>query len=635
MSKISSAALINSNTISNRVRQITPLSKSESKKTIRSPSPSRKPLSTNNKSPANSTSKVTLKDLCPEDKEKIGQLMNKLAIEKTQREEIEKKATEERSQLEKKLKKLKKEKLKLLEESEKLKSQFEKSLDLLKTYKTKSIAEVYPERFSALINTAPNTSRNTVKPDTDTVGIPPRPEVQKDYYSLPLKSPSFAMQTSIEYKPAERPTLPSLNIEDMSYSKVMQSTQKNSEAVQVNLDELTQSQFVKDYMASNSLSEASYSNREDVQVQTTRDDIKHSFREETQTTKECSVPTHGEFKINELFLHHDFSSNPVEQKRNTSRQNSIAFTDKAESMNKSLCISSTQVVTVALPEEHSEIFMPSRDMSPTPPLDKSQRPRAIHEIKNLKNDIAVLTKSLRHLNTSLSPSVRSSQYKESVLPSKDVSPILAKEPSHNISTQWLDKNVKGTILFQSGYKNPLLMDSMACKEEDSKVKALLDRVAANHSRLESIQNKTIPSTSIPATPHLIPAPFKFTSPLTFNPNTSVEESPATFMYSDTPRVNFKSQEEELPVIDDCFYDDALFNLVDELEGMDLPSRPVSEAPFNSKMISVIDDLEYQGDLEYSPASNLQIDEEESDSSFERLRRRNYEIRQSLGRVRRL
>jgi hypothetical protein len=634
MSKISSATLINSNTISNKVRQVTPSSKSESRKTLRSPSPSRKPLSANNKSPANSTSKVTLKDLCPEDKEKIGQLMNKLAVEKTQREEIEKKATEERSQLEKKLKKLKKEKLKLLEESEKLKSQFEKSLDLLKTYKTKSIAEVYPERFSALINTAPNTSRNALKPDTDTVGIPPRPEVQKDYYTLPLKSPSFAMQTSIDYKAGERPTVPSLNIEEMSYSKVMQTTKKNSEAVQVNLDELTQSQFVKDYMGSNSLSEASYSNREDVQVRTTREEIKHTFKEDIQT-RESSVPPAREFKINELFLHHDFSSNPGEQKRNTSRQNSIAFTDKAESMNKSLCISSTQVVTVALPEEHSEIFMPSRDMSPTPPLDKSQRPRAIHEIKNLKNDIAVLTKSLRHLNTSLSPSVRSSQYKESVLPSKNVSPILAREPSQNIPTQWLDKNVKGTILFQSNYKNPLLMDSIACKEEDSKVKALLDRVAANHSRLEFLQNKSIPQTSIPETPHLIPAPFKFTSPLTFNPNTSVEESPATFMYRDTPRVNFKSQEEELPVIDDCFYDDALFNLVDELEGMDLPSRPVSEAPFNSKMISVIDDLEYQGDLEYSPPSNLQIDEDESDSSFERLRRRNYEIRQSLGRVRRL
>lgn len=80
-------------------------------------------------------SEVRLTDLCPEDKARIGELVKRLALEKSQREESESKLEMEKQVKEKQLKRLAKENERIRNETRELKMKYDKSLEILETYK--------------------------------------------------------------------------------------------------------------------------------------------------------------------------------------------------------------------------------------------------------------------------------------------------------------------------------------------------------------------------------------------------------------------------------------------------------------------------------------------------------------------
>lgn len=80
-------------------------------------------------------SEVRLTDLCPEDKARIGELVKRLALEKSQREESESKLEVEKEMKEKQLKRLAKENERIRNETRELKIKYDKSLEILETYK--------------------------------------------------------------------------------------------------------------------------------------------------------------------------------------------------------------------------------------------------------------------------------------------------------------------------------------------------------------------------------------------------------------------------------------------------------------------------------------------------------------------
>lgn len=76
---------------------------------------------------------VTLKDLCPEDKAKIGELVKKFALEKKEKEELLVKLEEKQRFFEESIKEIRKENEQVALESHELQEKFKHSINLLKT----------------------------------------------------------------------------------------------------------------------------------------------------------------------------------------------------------------------------------------------------------------------------------------------------------------------------------------------------------------------------------------------------------------------------------------------------------------------------------------------------------------------
>lgn len=112
-----------------------PLNPKVLKKPVKENSPAR------NSSPM---SQARLKDLCAEDKAKVGELVKRVALEKNQKEELQNKATQDLKEKEKELLKAKKINKKLQKEAEEIRQQFEKSKELLNTYKQMGVSQVSP-----------------------------------------------------------------------------------------------------------------------------------------------------------------------------------------------------------------------------------------------------------------------------------------------------------------------------------------------------------------------------------------------------------------------------------------------------------------------------------------------------------
>ena len=104
------------------------------------PKPKSKPLQKENleATPPRSDSQVRLADLCPEDKARIGELVKRVALEKSQREETESKFDQEKRAKEKRIRKIAKENAKLLEEKQELIAKNEKLLEILESCKQNS-----------------------------------------------------------------------------------------------------------------------------------------------------------------------------------------------------------------------------------------------------------------------------------------------------------------------------------------------------------------------------------------------------------------------------------------------------------------------------------------------------------------
>ena len=74
----------------------------------------------------------TLKDLCPEEKKKIGDLIQRLAQERLEKESLEKKLTESETRYENSIKKIKAEKERLQVDSTDLQEKFTQSIGIIK-----------------------------------------------------------------------------------------------------------------------------------------------------------------------------------------------------------------------------------------------------------------------------------------------------------------------------------------------------------------------------------------------------------------------------------------------------------------------------------------------------------------------
>ena len=79
-----------------------------------------------------SSNSATLKDLCPEDKAKIGELIKKLAEEKGEKEQLLKKLEEKQTIFENSMKEIRRENEQVALESLELKEKFKHSINLLK-----------------------------------------------------------------------------------------------------------------------------------------------------------------------------------------------------------------------------------------------------------------------------------------------------------------------------------------------------------------------------------------------------------------------------------------------------------------------------------------------------------------------
>ena len=104
------------------------------------PKPQSKPLQKENlvEPPRRSDSQIRLADLCHEDKAKIGELVKRLALEKSQREETENKFDHDKRVKEKSIRKIARQNEKLLEEKQGLIEKNEKLLELIENYKQNS-----------------------------------------------------------------------------------------------------------------------------------------------------------------------------------------------------------------------------------------------------------------------------------------------------------------------------------------------------------------------------------------------------------------------------------------------------------------------------------------------------------------
>jgi len=105
---------------------------------------SKKPLKNQRKSSfskekvASSPNLITLKDLCPEDKAKIGELIKKFAEEKQEKEELLKKLEEKQRFIEVSMNEIRKENEQVALESLELKEKFKHSISLLKNLQKNS-----------------------------------------------------------------------------------------------------------------------------------------------------------------------------------------------------------------------------------------------------------------------------------------------------------------------------------------------------------------------------------------------------------------------------------------------------------------------------------------------------------------
>lgn len=80
-------------------------------------------------------SQPRLKDLCADDKAKIGELVKKVALEKNQRLQIQNKVAKEMKDKQRELRNVKKLNKRLYEEAKNVRAQYEKSKEILEAYK--------------------------------------------------------------------------------------------------------------------------------------------------------------------------------------------------------------------------------------------------------------------------------------------------------------------------------------------------------------------------------------------------------------------------------------------------------------------------------------------------------------------
>lgn len=105
---------------------------------VAKPLPKSRPKTLKDPDTPKNDSQIRLSDLCPEDKAKVGELVKRLALEKSQREETENKLDRGKREKEKELKKMRKQNEKIRAEKEQLIAKYEKTLEILDTYKQNS-----------------------------------------------------------------------------------------------------------------------------------------------------------------------------------------------------------------------------------------------------------------------------------------------------------------------------------------------------------------------------------------------------------------------------------------------------------------------------------------------------------------
>jgi len=440
--------------------------------------------------PVRDYSPARLKDLCAEDKARIGELVKRIALEKSQREELQNKTESEKKKYKQQLKSLQKENQQRLSEADELRKRVEKYSEMLEYYKNQGIA------------------------------ASPEPKVDT--------------QESFSYTPnRETATSP---VRDSSLNQTVYTQTLRDQEVQADVD------FQPKATA----------------VQTSTDDVPR-FRSTPQQATAVQTSTENATRFQSTLQQATAVQTSTEE---PARFHSTA---RLEAQNSPTFEEGPKFYTGTTPELSPYQNSRTPHLSPFKNSQQPKETKASLQIKSLRQDISSIYASMSKFTNSYGPSVRNS-----VAPSAaSYSPLPDQKPSS---------------IFQSSLNNPLLMES---KQEDTRVKNLMQRVEASSKRANQLFEQKDPVRDSQS--------FKLTD-LGYPKK------------AETIKV-----QEEVPIIDDGFYDDNLFELVEDLERMEASE---SSMRVDSKVLNVIEDLEEEQGYE-------------SDESYNELKNRAYNLKNSL------
>ena len=194
-------------------------------------------------SSSRSDSQVRLSDLCPEDKAKIGELVKRLALEKSHREDTEQKFEQEKFEKEKQMRKLEKKNEKIRLEIEEMRIKYNKSKEILDTYTQNAQNHISWNEFEKSQESPNFHSSNSINPT-------PEPVFNHYPSSLIKETACVSIQTVCdkEIQASEEDLVPSFSkYLEINTSKEIPASQAVNQIKNLNDDIFTLTESVKNF----------------------------------------------------------------------------------------------------------------------------------------------------------------------------------------------------------------------------------------------------------------------------------------------------------------------------------------------------------------------------------------------------
>ncbi|CAG9332139.1 unnamed protein product [Blepharisma stoltei] len=456
---------------------------------------------------------ATLKDLCSEDKAKVGELVKRLALEKSKREELEKKAMKEIKDKEKEIKKVRKANQKIQEEAEEVGKQLAKARELINSCQMIST----PQPIATPVNL--QQSLQSWNPAYQNADFPEAQRVNPQH-SLQSWNPSFP-SAELPTHPQEiicsplnfTPSYAGTPIPDFGSANIQTETFTPDRLVpRMLFTQTTETQTPIRETATSPIEEGS----------------NHSRCTSICTQTVCDKEIQADFEEVESMKSVDIQADSIHEENPIVVINKPAFENRArENYGKASQFTQNSYESEYEPEAAKSIMF-------EPTLKQSH---VVNNMNYLKQDLSALTESLKSLKNS-----RMGPMKASIMKSPPQTKHVA---------------FRGPESIEQSTHNPLLFDSI---QYDSRLQSILERAEANSQRAKKLINQDFEE---------IPQPKQEEKQIFSKQFQQVSTPSQSFQVKDLQSSKAVKQSwDEMPILEEGFYDDTLFQLVDDLEKME-------------------------------------------------------------------